>query len=86
MSWNSIPVPAGISLPTTTFSFNPLKWSFLPVTAASVRTLVVSWKDAADMNESVAKDALVIPSKTLSNSAGLLPLATALAFSSFNSA
>ena len=47
---------------------------------------MVSWKDAADMNESVAKEALVIPSKTLSNSAGLLPLATALAFSSFNSA
>ena len=65
LSWNSIPVPAGISLPTTTFSLSPLKWSFLPVTAASVKTLVVSWKDAADINESVANDAFVIPSNTL---------------------
>ena len=36
MSWYSIPVPAGINLPTTTFSFNPLNTSFLPVTEASV--------------------------------------------------
>ena len=32
-----------------------------PVTAASVSTRVVSWKDAAEMNDSVARDALVIP-------------------------
>ena len=29
--------------------------------AASVKTRVVSWKEAAEMNESVDKDALVIP-------------------------
>ena len=46
---------------------------FLPVTAASVNTLVVSWKDAADINESVANDAFVIPSNTLSYSAGFFP-------------
>ena len=54
-------VPHGISLPTTTFSFKPLKKSFFPFTAASVKTLVVSWKEAADINESVTSDALVIP-------------------------
>jgi len=36
------PVPAGISLPTITFSFNPNSLSFFPFIAASVRTLVVS--------------------------------------------
>src|ERR1700693_4489111 len=36
--------------------------------AASVNTRVVSWKDAAEMNESVESDALVIP-----NSTGLPP-------------
>ena len=30
--------------------------------AASVNTLVVSWKDAADMKDSVANEAFVIPS------------------------
>ena len=43
------PVPAGISRPTITFSFNPIRLSVLPATAASVSTLVVSWKDAAEM-------------------------------------
>ena len=37
-----LPVPAGISLPTITFYFKPIKSSFLPAVAASVRTLVVS--------------------------------------------
>ncbi len=60
-----IPVPAGINLPNITFSLSPIKWSSLPFIAASVNTLVVSWKEAADKNESVARDALVIPSKTL---------------------
>ena len=58
----------------------------MPVTAASVKTLVVSWKDAADINESVANDAFVIPSNTLSYSAGFFPSASAFEFSSFNSA
>ena len=49
--WKSNPVPAGISLPTITFSFNPFKLSLAPLTAASVKTLVVSWKEAADIND-----------------------------------
>ena len=32
--------------------------------AASVRTRVVSWNDAAEMNESVESDAFVIPSRS----------------------
>ena len=38
--------------------------AFVPLMAASVRTLVVSWKEAADMNDSVARAALVIPRRT----------------------
>ena len=68
-----IPVPAGINLPNITFSLSPIRWSSLPFIAASVKTLVVSWNDAADRNESVARDALVIPSKTLLATAGLNP-------------
>ena len=45
------PVPAGISRPTMTFSFRPLRVSTLPSTAASVSTRVVSWNEAAEMNE-----------------------------------
>ena len=52
---------------------SPLSLSILPVTAASVRTLVVSWKDAADTNESVASEALVIPRRILSNSIKAFP-------------
>ena len=44
-----------------TFSFRPISGSTLPLIAASVRTLVVSWKEAADRKEFVARDALVIP-------------------------
>ena len=33
----------------------------MPLMAASVSTLVVSWKEAADRKESVARDALVMP-------------------------
>ncbi len=36
-----------------------------------VKTLVVSWNDAADKKLSVARDAFVIPSRTLSNVAGI---------------
>jgi hypothetical protein len=36
----------------------------VPRTAASVSTRVVSWKDAAEMNDSVASEALVMPSST----------------------
>ncbi len=44
-----------------TFSLRPRRSSFLPMIAASVRTRVVSWNDAAEMNESVDSDAFVIP-------------------------
>ena len=47
------PVPAGISLPIITFSLSPIRWSTLPFIAASVRTFVVSWKEAAERNDSV---------------------------------
>ena len=61
------PVPAGTSLPTITFSFKPSNLSVLPLIEASVRTLVVSWNEAAEMKELVCRDAFVIPNKTLSN-------------------
>ena len=48
-SWKAMPVPAGISRPTMTFSFRPRSSSRLPMMAASVSTRVVSWKDAAEM-------------------------------------
>ena len=49
------PVPAGMRRPTITFSLRPSSLSTLPLTAASVRTRVVSWNDAAEMNERVCK-------------------------------
>ena len=39
----------------------------MPSSAASVSTLVVSWKEAADRNESVASEALVMPRMISSN-------------------
>src|SRR5205823_8260744 len=60
--WYARPVPAGISRPTITFSLRPRRSSFLPMIAASVSTRVVSWNDAAEMNESVDSDAFVMPS------------------------
>jgi hypothetical protein len=44
-----------------TFSLSPFSRSILPSSAASVRTFVVSWKDAAVRIESVLSEALVIP-------------------------
>lgn len=41
--------------------------------AASVRTLVVSWNDAAERNESVASAAFVIPNKAILPTAGSPP-------------
>ena len=64
------PVPAGTNLPTITFSFKPSRLSIFPLIEASVNTLVVSWNEAAEINELVCKDALVIPNKTLSNKTG----------------
>ena len=57
-----------------TFSFRPSSVSTLPLTAASVRTRVVSWKDAAEMKERVCSEALVMPSSTGTPVAGLLAL------------
>ena len=62
-----LPVPAGTNLPTITFSFSPSKESVFPFIEASVKTLVVSWNDAADINELVCNEAFVIPNNTLSN-------------------
>mgnify|MGYP001313901690 CR=1 FL=1 len=50
-------------------SFKPDNLSIFPLIAASVKTLVVSWNEAADINEFVCNDAFVIPSRTLSNTA-----------------
>ena len=49
------PVPAGMSRPMMTFSLRPRRSSVLPQIAASVSTLVVSWKDEALMNDSVER-------------------------------
>ena len=57
-----------------TFSLRPLSRSILPSSAASVRTFVVSWKEAADRNESVFSEAFVIPS-TISSYWACSPLA-----------
>jgi hypothetical protein len=43
--------------PTITFSLRPSSVSTLPWTAASVRTRVVSWNDAAEMKLRVCSDA-----------------------------
>ena len=61
----AMPVPAGMSLPIIAFSFRPISLSERLLMAASVSTRVVSWNDAAEMNESVDSDAFVIPSSTL---------------------
>ncbi len=58
-----------------TFSFSPLRRSFLPSSAASVRTFVVSWKEAADRNESVFSEAFVMPRMISSYCAASPPLA-----------
>ena len=50
-----------------TFSFKPSSRSTLPSIAASVSTFVVSWKEAAERNDSVASEALVIPRISGSN-------------------
>ena len=63
-----------------TFSFNPWRISVLPLIAASVKTLVVSWNEAAERNDSVSKDALVIPSNRGMATAGVLPDNKAISF------
>ena len=69
-----------------TFSFRPRSSSRLPMIAASVSTRVVSWNDAAEMNESVDSDALVMPSSTSAYVAGMLAFGVAAwSFSSSSS-
>ena len=80
-----VPVPAGIRRPTITFSFNPTSLSTFPFIAASVRTLVVSWNEAADINEFVCSEAFVIPNSILSAKAGFFPSFFKIWFSSSNS-
>jgi hypothetical protein len=48
----------------------------LAVDGASVSTRVVSWNEAAEMNERVCSEALVMPSSTGVPVAGFLPSAT----------
>ena len=59
--------------------------STLPRIDASVKILVVSWNDAADKNESVSSDALVIPKRIGRPVAGFLPLMIIYLFPSVNS-
>src|SRR5216684_3585031 len=77
-----MPVPAGMSRPTMTFSFSPRRWSTAPLMEASVSTRVVSWNDAAEMNESVESEALVMPSSSGRPVAGRPPWAITRSFSS----
>ena len=67
-----------------TFSFKPSNGSILPLIAASVRTRVVSWKEAADKKLSVAKAALVIPNSVRTPVASFLPFKRKRRFSSSN--
>src|SRR5229473_2958118 len=76
------PVPAGIRRPIITFSLSPTSRSTLPLIAASVSTLVVSWNEAAEMKLSVESEALVIPSNSGSAIAGSPPLVKTRPFSS----
>ena len=71
-----MPVPAGISLPMMMFSLRPSSESLFDSMAASVSTRVVSWKEAAESQESVASDALVMPMISGRPSAGCLPSIT----------
>ncbi len=68
-----------------TFSFRPISGSTLPLIAASVRTFVVSWKEAADRNEFVAREAFVIPRIIEVPVAGVLPSSSSFSFTSVNS-
>ena len=68
-----------------TFSLSPRMKSDLDCSDASVSTRVVSWKDAADSQESVASEALVIPISSGRPSAGALPSSTSWLLTSRNS-
>ena len=77
-----IPVPTGTKRPITTFSFKSSNLSTAPAIDADVRTLVVSWNEAAEIILSAPTAALVIPTKTGSAIAGRPPLLIIFSFSS----
>ncbi len=56
-----------------------------PRTAASVSTRVVSWKEAAEMKDSVVSDALVIPSRSGSLAGRLQAIGERVVFTVRNS-
>ena len=64
------------------FSLRPSSSSRAPRIAASVRTRVVSWNDAAEMNDCVVRLALVMPSSSGSDVAGVCFFFLARSFSS----
>src|SRR6185503_9951254 len=64
------------------FSLRPRRSSFAPRMAASVRTRVVSWNDAAEMNDCVVRLAFVIPRRSGSAAAGVSFFFFARSFSS----
>src|SRR5205814_771226 len=64
------------------FSFKPKRSSRAPRIAASVSTRVVSWNDAAEMNDCVVRLALVIPRSSGSLVGGLPPFFTTRSFAS----
>ena len=68
-----------------TFSLRPSSVSDLPLTAASVSTRVVSWNEAAEMNERVCSDAFEMPSSTGFEVAGRLPCFSSAALISTSS-
>ena len=64
------------------FSLRPKSWSLRPSMAASVSTRVVSWKEAAESQLSVASDALVMPISSGRPSAAFLPSSTSVRLTS----
>ena len=64
------------------FSLRPSRSSFAPRIAASVSTRVVSWNDAAEMNDCVVRLAFVMPSSSGSAVAGVSFFFFARSFSS----
>src|SRR6266571_1977205 len=72
-----MPVPAGIRCPMMMFSLRPSRSSLAPRIAASVNTRVVSWNDAAEINDCVVKLAFVMPSNSGSRVDVLPPFFTA---------
>ena len=64
------------------FSLRPRRSSFAPRIAASVRTRVVSWNEAAEMNDWVVRLAFVMPSSSGSDVAGVAFFFFARSFSS----